>query len=174
VVVLALVAFVALKVYRGPMGRRLLILRDSPVAASTLGANLAVTKLVVFVACGALAALGGALLGSFQQVVTPGNFSFGVSLQLLLLVVLSGRSLIAGALIAGALYTFEHLPGVPASVHNYIPLTIAIGVIGLGRSPEGLVSIVTGERDRIRALFRPRPGAVRDAAPRAPIGRVGA
>jgi branched-chain amino acid transport system permease protein len=138
------------------MGRRLQILRDSPVAASTLGANLALTKLVVFVTCGALAALGGALLGSFQQVITPGNFGFGVSLQLLLLVVLSGRALIAGAVIAGALYTFEHLPGIPASVHSYIPLTIAFGVIALGRSPEGLVSIFTGQGLGLPGLFRPR------------------
>ncbi|HVV77140.1 MAG TPA: hypothetical protein VHC43_14000, partial [Mycobacteriales bacterium] len=131
----------------------------------TLGSNLAVTKLAAFVVCGAVAALGGALLGSFQQVITPANFSFGVSLQLLLLVVLSGRALIAGAVIAGALYMFEHLPGVPASVHNYIPLTIALGVIALGRSPDGLVALLNGGGDwRVKALLQPRPGAVRRAA----------
>jgi branched-subunit amino acid ABC-type transport system permease component len=159
---LGLACLVALVVHRGPIGRQLQILRDSPVAASTLGANLAVTKLAVFVGCGAVAALGGALLGSFQQVITPANFSFGISLQLLLLVVLSGRALIAGAVVAGALYMFEHLPGVPASVHNYIPLTIAVGVIVLGRSPDGLVALVTGRSGGdVRAVFRPRPSEVR-------------
>jgi len=165
VAVLAVACFLALLVHRGPIGRQLQILRDSPVAASTLGSNLAVTKLAAFVVCGAVAALGGALLGSFQQVITPANFSFGVSLQLLLLVVLSGRALIAGAVIAGALYMFEHLPGVPASVHNYIPLTIALGVIALGRSPDGLVALLNGGGDwRVKALLQPRPGAVRRAA----------
>jgi branched-chain amino acid transport system permease protein len=165
VAVLAVACLLALLVHRGPIGRQLQILRDSPVAASTLGSNLAVTKLAAFVVCGAVAALGGALLGSFQQVITPANFSFGVSLQLLLLVVLSGRALIAGAVIAGALYMFEHLPGVPASVHNYIPLTIALGVIALGRSPDGLVALLNGGGDwRVKALLQPRPGAVRRAA----------
>ncbi|HVV76656.1 MAG TPA: ABC transporter permease, partial [Mycobacteriales bacterium] len=162
VAVLAVACLLGLWVQRGPIGRQLQILRDSPIAASTLGSNLAVTKLAAFVVCGAVAALGGALLGSFQRVVTPANFSFGVSLQLLLLVVLSGRALIAGAVIAGALYMFEHLPGVPASVHNYVPLTIALGVIVLGRSPDGLVALLTGSgKTRVRALLQPRPAEVR-------------
>jgi branched-chain amino acid transport system permease protein len=172
IVVLAIAGFAAMMVHRGPMGRRLQILRDSPIAASTLGANLTVTKLTVFVVCGAVAALSGALMGSFQEVITPGNFQFGVSLQLLLLLVLSGRAFISGAMLAGAFYTLQHLPAVPATVHNYIPLTIALGVVALGRSPEGLVAILPRERGRVQALLRSRPRPVRAGLPTAADPRV--
>jgi hypothetical protein len=69
---------------------------------------------------------------------------------------------------------FEHLPGVPASVHNYIPLTIAVGVVVLGRSPDGLVALVTGRRGgQVGALFRPRPSQVRRSiSSRVTDGRV--
>ena len=77
---------------KGPVGRRLHIVRDSPLAASTLGVNLTVTKIVVFVVCAMVAALGGSLYGAWQQAITPQDFMWSASLELLLLVVLGGRS----------------------------------------------------------------------------------
>src|SRR5581483_7758018 len=100
VVVFAVLAFAAYALRLGPVGRRLHILRDSPLAASTLGVNLTATKLAVFVVCGMVAALGGSLLGSLQQAITPQDFMWSASLELLLLVVLGGRSVLNGALIA--------------------------------------------------------------------------
>jgi branched-chain amino acid transport system permease protein len=159
VIVFAIVGFVALVVHRGPVGRRLQMLRDSPVAASTLGVNLTVTKLVVFAICGAVAALGGALFGSFQQVITPLDFQFGVSLQLLLLVVLGGRSVITGAIIAGAVYTAQQLPISPR-ILSYIPLTVALIVIVISRAPDGAATFRIGQMRWVLALLGPRPRAV--------------
>lgn len=155
VVVFAALALGAFFIRRGPIGRRLHILRDSPLASSTLGVNLTVTKLTVFVCCGAVAALGGALYAGFQQAIDPFDIAFGASLQLLLVVVLSGRSVITGAVIAGALYTVQHLP-LPETVINYIPLAIAAGVIGLGRNAEGTVALSVAEAKRVMSVMRPR------------------
>ncbi|HUC05061.1 MAG TPA: ABC transporter permease, partial [Acidimicrobiales bacterium] len=129
VVVFGLVAIAVCALRNGPVGRRLHILRDAPLAASTLGVNLTVTKLVVFVVCGMVAAVGGAFYGALQQSITPLDFMWSTSLTLLLLVVLGGRSVISGALIAGAVYAVQSL--VPSGVEKYVPLAIAIGVIGL-------------------------------------------
>lgn len=144
---------------RGPVGRRLLILRDSPLAASTLGVNLTVTKLVTFAICGVVASLGGALFGAWQGSITPLNFGWNWSLELLLLVVLGGRSRLTGALIAGAVYTVTtlHLLPIPASWEPYIQLGVAIGVVGLGRNPEGTVAISVAETKRTTSVLRPRP-----------------
>lgn len=156
VVVFGVVAIAAYAIRLGPIGRRLQILRDSPMAASTLGVNLMVTKLAVFVVCGMVAALGGAFYGALQQAITPLNFMWSASLGLLLLVVLGGRSVIAGAVIAGAVF------GVETGIHNaqvnqYLPLAIALGVIALAREPEGSVALARRETLRVLSVLRPLP-----------------
>ena len=159
VVVVVLAGLGALALYRGPVGRRLQILRDSPMAAATLGVNLTVTKLVVFAACGIVAALGGAFYGAVQQSVTPTDFSFGASLELLLLVVLGGRAVISGAVIAGAVYSLEvvHLLPIPNGVIKYLPLAVAAGVIGLATNPDGTLSLSKAEARKALSVLRPLP-----------------
>jgi branched-chain amino acid transport system permease protein len=159
VVTVTIVALGAFALFRGPVGRRLQILRDSPVAASTLGVDLTVAKLVTFAACGVVAALGGALYGAVQQSITPTDFSFGASLELLLLVVLGGRAVISGAVIAGAVYAVQvvHLFPIPNAVIRYIPLAVAAGVIGLATNPDGTVALSAAEVRRVLAVLRPLP-----------------
>jgi branched-chain amino acid transport system permease protein len=137
------------------IGRRLHILRDSPMAASTLGVNLTVTKVVVFVICGMVAALGGAFYGALQQAITPLDFMWSTSLTLLLLVVLGGRSLISGALIAGGTYAVQLI--IPGSVEKYVPLLIALGVIALAQEPEGSIALSRRETRRVLTVLRPLP-----------------
>ncbi|MGI8492342.1 MAG: ABC transporter permease [Acidimicrobiales bacterium] len=142
----------------GPVGRRLQMVRDSPNAAATLGASLTTTKLTAFGACAALAALGGALLAITQQTVDPANFGFNQSLELLLVVVLGGRALVAGALVAGGLFLVQLLP-LPTVVDKYLPLTIAISVIGVANEPEGTIRIAIRQARYCLAVLykRPRP-----------------
>jgi branched-chain amino acid transport system permease protein len=163
-VVFALFAIAAYALRQGPVGRRLHILRDSPLAASTLGVNLTVTKLVVFVVCGMVAALGGAFYGALQQAITPFDFMWSASLTLLLLVVLGGRSVLSGALIAGAVYGFENnLPGIPPNVLRILPLAVAIGVIGLAQEPEGAVALARRQTRHVLAVLKPLPSNRRSA-----------
>ena len=153
---------------RGPVGRRLNMVRDSPAAASTLGANLTLTKLAVFAGCGAVAAVGGALLAVTQQTIDPSNFSFNDSLELLLLVVIGGRSLVSGALVAGALQLVNLLPMVPASVDRYMPLAVAVTVIAIANGADGLLQNAADQaRYCLAVLYRlPRPeGAAGQEAP---------
>jgi branched-chain amino acid transport system permease protein len=90
-------ALAAALLRRGPIGRRLQMMRDAPLGASTFGVNLTLTKLAVFASCGAAAAFAGAFYGAMRQTVNPSDFAFGASLELLLLVVLGGRALVSGA-----------------------------------------------------------------------------
>jgi branched-chain amino acid transport system permease protein len=152
----ALYALVATLLRRGPIGRRLQMMRDAPLGASTFGVNLTVTKLAVFAGCGAAAAFAGAFYGALRGTVNPSDFAFAASLELLLLVVLGGRSLVAGALIAGSTYMFELLP-ISAGIEKYVPLLVSIGVVLLAQYPDGPIQ-VANERMRVfSALFRPRP-----------------
>jgi branched-chain amino acid transport system permease protein len=156
VAVFAVLALSTFLLERGPVGRRLHILRDSPIAASTLGVNLTVTKIVTFVTCGAVAALGGAFYGAYVQAINPLDFQWSVSLTLLLLVILGGRTRITGAVIAGALFGIQHLP-IPVSIVNYIALGVAVGVVGLARAPEGTIALSVAEARKCFTVLRPRP-----------------
>jgi branched-chain amino acid transport system permease protein len=160
-IVFGLFAIGAYALRQGPIGRRLFIVRDSPLAASTLGVNLTVTKIVVFVICGMVASVGGAFYGALQQAITPLDFMWSTSLTLLLLVVLGGRSVISGALIAGGTYAVQLI--IPGSVELYVPLLIALGVIALAQEPEGSIALSKRETKRILAVLRPLPR--RDLAP---------
>ncbi|HET7523732.1 MAG TPA: ABC transporter permease, partial [Acidimicrobiales bacterium] len=125
---------------RGPIGRRLQMINDSPLAASTFGVSLTLTKLITFAACGAAAAFAGALFGAGRQFMSPTDVGFNASLELLLLVVLGGRSLVGGALVAGAVFGVQLFP-IPATVEQYIPLGVALGVIGVANNPEGPIAM---------------------------------
>jgi branched-subunit amino acid ABC-type transport system permease component len=167
VIVFAVFALAAYALRKGPIGRRLHILRDSPLAASTLGVNLTATKLTVFVVCGMVAALGGSLLGSVEQSPTYLDFTWSASLTLLLLVVLGGRSVINGAMIAGGVYALQLLPGIPVTVHRIIPLAIAIGVIGLAQESEGTFALARRQTIFTLGVLKPlphQPGAIQKAA----------
>lgn len=169
VVVFALVAIVAYALRQGPIGRRLHIVRDSPLAASTLGVNLTVTKIVVFVVGAMVAALGGSLYGAWQQAITPQNFMWSASLGLLLVVVLGGRSLISGAVIAGVVYVIPLLPQIPTKVKELIPLLVAVGVIGLAQEPEGTIALARRQTRYVLGVLRPLPRRTgRSGAPAEP------
>jgi branched-chain amino acid transport system permease protein len=156
--VLTVVAAGVFWLKRGPVGRRLQMVRDAPDAAATLGASLTLTKLAVFAAGAAVAAIGGSLLAVTQQTVDPSNFSFNQSLELLLVVVVGGRLLVAGAMIAGGLYLVTLLP-LPTWVDKYFPLLIAINVIFLANEPDGTLAVAIRQtRFCLAVLYRrPRP-----------------
>jgi branched-chain amino acid transport system permease protein len=135
---------------RGPFGRRLLAMKDSPAACATLGMNLTVTKLQVFVISAALAGLGGALLAGLQGTATPSDYEVLRGLPILLLAVAGGISMVSGSLLGGTfLASFAILPGwVPAqweiagfnarnAVVNLLLVLPALMGISLARNPNG-------------------------------------
>ena len=156
VFVFAVFALGAILIRQGPIGRRLQMMRDAPMAAATFGVNLTLTKLAVFAASGAAAAFAGAFYGAQRQSISPNDFAFGASLALLLLVVLGGRALVGGAVVAGVIYTTQILPSL-AGYAKWIHLGIAVGVIYVAQYPDGPLTIAA-ERSRILSdLFRPLP-----------------
>jgi branched-chain amino acid transport system permease protein len=175
-VTLGLAGLAALWLRHGPVGRRLQMVRDSPDAAVTLGASLTVTKLAVFAGCAAIASVGGALLAVTQQTVIPDNFAFNASLELLLVVVIGGRTLISGAVVAGGFYLVQLLP-LPTAVNKYLPLGIALSVIAIAKEPDGIVRMTLNQYRNSTAILyrrgrrpRPRPGQLATAQAVSPNG----
>jgi branched-chain amino acid transport system permease protein len=130
-VVFALLSIGLLAVRRGPFGRTLIAMKDSEAACATLGLNLTLTKLAVFVLSAAIAGLAGALLGGAESVAGATDFEMFSSLLVLAAVAVGGVSLCSSALIGGMALGF--LPS------NWEGIFIGVGALLLARYSEGLL-----------------------------------
>jgi branched-chain amino acid transport system permease protein len=114
-VVFSLVGIAVVAIRLGPFGRRLQAMKDSPAACATLGLNLTITKMQVFILSAAIAGLGGAMLAGVQTQAQVDDFGALQNLPVLLMAVAGGIALVSGALFGGLLYASfaiiaKHLP----------------------------------------------------------------
>ncbi len=96
--ILALAAIaIGLNVIHSRAGRALRAIHSSPVAAESLGVDVAEYKAQVFALSAALASLGGSLYAHFQAAVSPAPFGFVGSLELVVMSAVGGIASIWGA-----------------------------------------------------------------------------
>jgi len=157
----------------GPFGRRLQAMKDSPAACATLGLNLTITKMQVFILSAAIAGLGGALLAGVQESAQINDFNAIQNLPILLMAVAGGIAMVSGAFFGGMLLASfpiitRHLPafevmGVEGEkfVGDLLLLAPALMGISLGRNPNGAVSEIS---TRVREAGE-RRRASKDAGP---------
>ena len=143
---------------RSRFGRRLQALKDSPAACATIGMDLTATKLGVFALAAGIAGIGGYLFGCWRQLAGQSNFSLinGAlpGLAVLLLAVVGGVAVIAGAFVGAALLVLMPRLGELYPPINNLML-IAPGLVGvsLGQNPDGAVLQTLSEvRARVRSL----------------------
>jgi branched-chain amino acid transport system permease protein len=141
--VLAVIVFVALSALvlwlrRGPYGRLLIALRDSPAACGTLGLNLTATRVAVFAVSASIAGLAGGLYAQQRGSVGATDFIIIQNLPLVLALVICGLTSITGAALGGLL--LMAMLKVDA-VSTYAFLSIGAFAMIAGRFPNGLVSI---------------------------------
>jgi hypothetical protein len=163
---------------RGPFGRRLQAMKDSPAACATLGLNLTVTKMQVFVLSAAIAGLGGAMLASVQGQAQIDDYNALQSLPILLMAVAGGIAMVSGALFGGLVYASfqiltKHIPDIEVIgmqgkelVADLLLLAPALIGVSLGRNPNGAVAEISL---RARAAYErmrlPRAERVAEPSP---------
>ncbi len=96
-----------LSLTRSAFGRSLKAVRDNEIAAQAMGIDVARVKIVSFVASSFFAGIGGALLGHLMTTIDPKMFVFGLTYNILLIVVLGGNGSITGSVIASVVVTFS-------------------------------------------------------------------
>ncbi len=98
------VAFMAL-LTRSGYGRMIKAVRDDEVAAEAMGVNVFRVKVASFTASSFMAGVGGALLGHMITTIDPKMFTFMLTFNILLIVVLGGNGSITGSVIASIVVT---------------------------------------------------------------------
>ncbi len=106
------------------VGRILVAIRENDDRAQLLGYDSRVYKLFAFVLAGALAGFSGALYGIWGNFVSPEMFSLGQSAQILIWVIVGGRTTLLGPIVGCALVQY---------------LTAALGTAAVGQ-----VTVVLG------------------------------
>ncbi|MGH9282084.1 MAG: branched-chain amino acid ABC transporter permease, partial [Acidimicrobiales bacterium] len=166
--VFALVAIGVLALRRGPLGRRLSAMGDSPAACATLGIDVRRTKLLVFGLSAFVAGVAGSLFGGLNGFVSEITFEPINNVVLLLFAMVGGITTVTGALVGGGLFAL--LPLVQAEEPELAGLVfaaVAAMAIGLGRQPNGLAGLAF---ESVRPSARRAAAGVEPVAPAAPAG----
>ena len=117
---------------RAPTGRAWVAIRDSEIAAQSMGVNLAVYKTMAFSYSAGLMGLAGALFAHKIGFLAPDIFGVLFSIQFLLMVVVGGLGSLHGA-VFGAVFV-ALLPVVISQARDSVPAWIGsvVSVLGVG------------------------------------------
>jgi len=126
-------AWLSVNLINSPTGLALRSIRDSEIASSVIGIDVARYKLIVFVISACYSAAAGGLLALFNGHVTPTISDFLVSVQLVTMVVLGGMGSMLGAVSGAALLVIlpQFLTVVHEYEHAFLGLTMIVTMIFL-------------------------------------------
>jgi branched-chain amino acid transport system permease protein len=90
---------------RSSYGRAIKAVRDDEIAAEAMGVNVFRVKVVSFTTSSFMAGVGGALLGHMITTIDPKMFTFVLTYNIVLIVVLGGSGSISGSVIGAVAVT---------------------------------------------------------------------
>lgn len=155
-----LTLWIAANILRGPTGRAMVAVRDSQIAAQSMGIEVARVKTMAFALSALFTGIAGALLAHKIGYVSPDQFNLGLSIELLLMVLIGGiaslRGVVFGAMflvaLPEALAFLEKATG--ASVPALRPLAFGLLlVLVMIFEPRGL----NGLLEKVIGYFRMMP-----------------
>jgi len=140
---LVIVLWLTRNLLRAPTGRAWIAIRDSEIAAQSMGVNLAIYKSMAFAYSAAVMGLAGALFAHKIGYLAPDIFTILLSIQFLLLVIVGGLGSLHGA-IFGAIFV-ALLPPLIAILRDGIPDSMNQLATDTGLKAIGIVGTAIGE-----------------------------
>jgi branched-chain amino acid transport system permease protein len=122
---------------KAPTGRAWVAIRDSEIAAQSMGVNLAAYKTIAFAYSAAMMGVGGALFAHNVGYLAPDIFTVLLSIQFLLMVVVGGLGSLHGALY-GAVFV-ALLPVMISEARDAVPAWLGAAFAVFGQGPADAV-----------------------------------
>ena len=130
---------------RTQLGRRMLLVRDSELAARATGVPIISTKITSFLLASVFAGIAGWLYSGINGFVSPPDFNLFASVYLLVAVVVGGAGSVLGAWVGAAyivvvpqVFTALGVPNLYALLGGALLAAVALlapdGLVGLGRA----------------------------------------
>jgi ABC-type branched-subunit amino acid transport system ATPase component/ABC-type branched-subunit amino acid transport system permease subunit len=137
----AILVFGFWRLARSSWGSAMRAVKDSEVAAESVGLNPVAIKALAFALSAACAGLAGALFAPLSGFVTPSTFAFLQSILFVLVVIVGGAGTVSGPLVGAAIVVL--LPELLAGLAEYRLLFFgALMLVVLWLAPEGIVGEV--------------------------------
>jgi ABC-type branched-subunit amino acid transport system ATPase component/ABC-type branched-subunit amino acid transport system permease subunit len=156
----ALALWLSLRVRSSRLGRAMIALRDSEIAAEVMGVDTVRVKMLAFALSSIYAGIAGGLYVSTMHYVSPDLFSNTQAVLFFVMLVIGGVGSAVGAVIGTVVLTV--LPEALRFLQEWYMVLYGIGVIlMITFLPDGLVSITR----RLKPYFK---GSARGAAESAP------
>jgi len=142
-VILCLVVLLNTLIAKSPFGLALSAARQVPQRVQTVGLDPTRLKLVAFVISGVITGLAGALFADLNRFVSPTMFSWQMSGEIMIFIILGGVARLCGPIIGAVTFVMlEHfLGGLSEYWHIYLGVLLLIIVL-FARG--GLVGLITG------------------------------
>jgi branched-chain amino acid transport system permease protein len=131
----------AWNVSRGRTGRALLIIKESAIAAGSLGIPAARYKVRAFAISAFYAALAGGLFAYLVRYINPESFNVGLSISFLSMIVIGGLGTIGGSIVGAMFYVIvpELLRGIKDAPGLVFGLLLVIVMVFM---PQGLWGLI--------------------------------
>lgn len=110
-------------------GRTITAIRDNAIAAESVGIDIKRTKILVFTVSAFMAGLAGVIFGFYKTALTPNDFTYNLSIEVLVMVVLGGMGSIKGSIIASVIIVA--LPEMLRGASKYRMLIYAVALIAM-------------------------------------------
>ncbi|MGH3375224.1 MAG: ABC transporter permease subunit [Actinoallomurus sp.] len=173
VVVFAAALGFGMFVVRTSLGRRMRAMRDDPLAAGAIGAEIPLLRMTAFLLSSLYGGVAGVLYAGLIRFVAPDTFNIANMFLLLAMVVIGGRQSLVGCVIgaAGLSLVREQLVDYPTYAQLGFGIVVVLMVVF---APTGLAGIPA----RVRAALASRRGSAGRAELRAfqpydPVERAG-
>jgi branched-chain amino acid transport system permease protein len=145
----ALALAFGLFVVRTPLGRRMRAMRDDPLAAAAVGAEIPLLRVTAFLLASLYGGLAGILYAGLIRYVAPDTFSIANMFLLLAMVIIGGRRSLIGCLVGalGLSLIRETLADFATSAQLAYGIVVVLTVVF---APTGLAGIPIRVRDALR------------------------
>ena len=126
-IVMVLVIIVIYNFTHSRQGRTITAVRDNAIAAESVGIDIKKLKVLVFTISSFMAGMAGVLFGFYKTTLNPSDFTYNLSIEVLVMVVLGGMGSIRGSIIASIIIVA--LPEFLRGAEDYRMLIYAIALI---------------------------------------------